>query len=466
MIYVTGDTHGDQARFFYTDGPLKDRIRPEFCGLIEDDVLIVAGDFGFVWDESPERAHVMEQLSTLPFQLCFVDGNHENFPLIESYPQEIWCGGKVHRIGPNIYHLMRGEIFEIQEKRIFVFGGAASTDRDFRVQGESWWPQELPCQAEYDQARENLFRKAGAIDYVITHTCPGFLIPLMGHKPYAPDLQLTAFLSDVATLYAKEFKGWFFGHWHIDKSFHGGRYQALNFDVVPLSQAPELTDDFSSCFIDLPRTFQTFQVGPANYDAFSAAKTVAAHPGQLTPLILSGPSSVGKTHLLKSIQRSIHELYPDQNVIYVVADYLISEMIQALIHHTLKPMIQKYTSADVLLIDDLQFILPRETTLNRLLQIFEMMHRGNAQLVLTLDEPLNQFPRLESWMQEHFPPYTAIDMNTDPTVIQAILMQLTPRLQVELSEDEFASMIQTEHNAAVRSFLLKKKLEQELGLSD
>ena len=92
----------------------------------------------------------LKPFSDLPVTVLFVDGNHENFDLLNAYPVEMWKGGKVHNIKPDIIHLMRGQVFEIEGKTIFTFGGAASIDRDWRIEGESWRAQELPTYEELD----------------------------------------------------------------------------------------------------------------------------------------------------------------------------------------------------------------------------------------------------------------------------------------------------------------------------
>ena len=68
----------------------------------------------------------LKKLSSLPFTIAFVDGCHENFDLLEQYPIEEWNGGKIHRISENIVHMMRGQVFYIQGKKIFTFGGGIS----------------------------------------------------------------------------------------------------------------------------------------------------------------------------------------------------------------------------------------------------------------------------------------------------------------------------------------------------
>ena len=107
-FYVTGDTHGEPGRFMYTNTAFE-KIADS------GDILFIAGDFGFVWDNSPEEQAIREIIAEKKYTTCFVDGNHENFDLLESYPVSHWCGGKVHVIGeapdgtPKLIHLMRGE---------------------------------------------------------------------------------------------------------------------------------------------------------------------------------------------------------------------------------------------------------------------------------------------------------------------------------------------------------------------
>ncbi|MBP3852839.1 MAG: metallophosphoesterase, partial [Erysipelotrichaceae bacterium] len=110
MIFITGDTHREQdiAKINPDDKfPLGKQ-------LTADDYLIICGDFGCIWDGGKGDAFWLNWLESLPWQTCFIDGNHENFTLLNAFPVETWHGGKVHRIRPNIVHLMRGEYFDIE----------------------------------------------------------------------------------------------------------------------------------------------------------------------------------------------------------------------------------------------------------------------------------------------------------------------------------------------------------------
>ena len=116
MILVTGDTHGEN-RWNKANLSVIDE-------LTEDDYVIVCGDFGYVFRGSKAENAYLDKMEKLKFNILFVDGNHENFPLLFSYPEELWNGGRIHRIRKNVIHLMRGQVFEIQGKRIFTMGGA------------------------------------------------------------------------------------------------------------------------------------------------------------------------------------------------------------------------------------------------------------------------------------------------------------------------------------------------------
>ncbi len=167
MIYITGDIHGEVDIH-----RLNNRLFPEQRNMDKSDCLIICGDFGCVWAGDQTDAYWLDWLEEKPFTTLFVDGNHENFPLLETYPRRIWQGGSVHVIRPSVLHLMRGQIFTLQGRRFFTMGGASSHDRAFRVAGKSWWPEELPNDSEMALALKNLEDAGWQVDYVITHCAP------------------------------------------------------------------------------------------------------------------------------------------------------------------------------------------------------------------------------------------------------------------------------------------------------
>ena len=162
MIYVTGDTHGIASRF----------NDPRLKNLKQGDTLIVCGDFGFLWNGSKDEINVLKKLSKKKYNICFVDGTHENFDMLNSIKIKKWNGGKVHHIASNIFHLMRGQVFEIEGTKIFTMGGGESPDIDIRFEMNTWSDLEIPTREELVEGVENLQKYGGKIDLIITHEPP------------------------------------------------------------------------------------------------------------------------------------------------------------------------------------------------------------------------------------------------------------------------------------------------------
>ncbi len=228
MLYFTGDFHGEYSRYAYIESDIG-KV------LTDKDYLIVCGDYGFLFYPPADTAgyieqqHQLNELEKLPYTTLFLDGNHENFDLIESYPVEMWNGGKIHRIRSNILHLMRGQVYDIYGVRLFSMGGAYSIDKYMRKEGISWWPQELPNNEEYKEATKNLEAVGYKVDVVVTHTAPREIIYRMGKAPDMHDAELTGFLEWI--MYEVSFKKWFFGHFHLDQDIND-KVRAVYYDVI------------------------------------------------------------------------------------------------------------------------------------------------------------------------------------------------------------------------------------------
>ena len=207
MIYVTGDTHGIASRF---DDP---RLKK----LGRGDTLIVCGDFGFIWNGSKEEMSVLKKLSKKKYNICFVDGTHENFEMLSKLKIKKWNGGKVHHIAANIFHLMRGQVFNIEGTKIFTMGGGESPDIDIRFEMNTWSDMEIPTRDELVEGVDNLQKYGGKVDLIITHEPPAKIKDfLMLHT--GSDASITAintYLEDVSRIC--QFSHWYFGSLHLDK---------------------------------------------------------------------------------------------------------------------------------------------------------------------------------------------------------------------------------------------------------
>ena len=222
MICVTGDTHSERMHF------LNYRTSPYWTG---EDILIVCGDWGFLLRDDEAEHRFLDLLELRSCTFCFVDGNHENFPAIFRYPEEVWNGGRIHRIRKNVIHLMRGQVFTIQGKKIFTFGGAYSIDRKYRTRNVDWWDQELPLPEEYREAIRNLELHGNEVDYILTHTAPREMIRRMGYEPDPNEMELAGFLEYI--LYQVKHRHWYCGHWHMDRDL-SDNFTALWYDTRKL----------------------------------------------------------------------------------------------------------------------------------------------------------------------------------------------------------------------------------------
>ena len=242
-VFLTGDIHSNIHRFstdvFYE--------QKEFSGDKDDNTIIVCGDFGIIWNavETKEEEWKLNWLEDKPFTTVFVCGNHDNHPRIAMYPVKEWNGGLVHEIRPHVLHLIRGEIYTIEGKKFFAFGGASSHDiqdgildpadfddydefrktwkkwdneyRMFRVKGLTWWDTELPNQDEMNDGIANLEEHNWKVNFIITHSPPASIIAQLGQGLYDQD-KLTEYLEQVRL--NTEYEKWFMGHMHINRAMN------------------------------------------------------------------------------------------------------------------------------------------------------------------------------------------------------------------------------------------------------
>lgn len=228
MLLVTGDTHGNFSRF-------SKRNYGQYLG--SKDIVIICGDFGLLWEDDKEFLYWKKFFEERTWTTLFVGGNHENYDMLESYPVEMWNGGKVRKIaGEKIIHLERGQVFQIEGKKIFTFGGASSHDIEggildrsnpdfrnkvihlrkrnvnFRVLNESWWEHELPSEEEMQEGLENLKKANSEVDIIISHCCSNITQANFGVK--GKDV-LTDYFDIIEETVS--FKHWYFGHYHQDR---------------------------------------------------------------------------------------------------------------------------------------------------------------------------------------------------------------------------------------------------------
>ena len=235
-IYITGDTHG---RF--------DRLEHSFLkakGINKEDIIIVAGDFGFLWNKENTEDNIKYFNKYVKNKVLWIPGNHENYDMIAEYPLSDWHGGKVRHIIKNrVIMLERGQYYDIDGKTFFTFGGASShdisagildpNDKDFkrkyellyrcggqfRVKGFSWWEQELPTDAEMETGLDTIDAHEYKVDYIITHCASTIIENQLGYDKHD---KLTDYLNFFE--HKVDFKKWYFGHYHQNRMVDNRHY--------------------------------------------------------------------------------------------------------------------------------------------------------------------------------------------------------------------------------------------------
>lgn len=178
----------------------------------------------------------------------------------------------------------------------------------------------------------------------------------------------------------------------------------LDITVSVRESVPEKEDDLiGRPASDEYYTFENFVVGPNNSYAHAMAKAVTEDPGRsYNPLFIYGNSGLGKTHLLRAIKNGIAAAHPDWHIIYVGAEQFTNDLITAIKDKNTVRFHEHYRTADVLLMDDIQFVGGKTSTEEELFHTFNVLHDANKQIVFTSDRPPKEIKSLAERLRTRF----------------------------------------------------------------
>jgi chromosomal replication initiator protein len=184
-------------------------------------------------------------------------------------------------------------------------------------------------------------------------------------------------------------------------------------------------------------TFDTFVVGSGNELAYAACQAIAANPGtKYNPLFLYGGSGIGKTHLIQAVGNAVLASKPDARVIYVSTEQFVQEFVDALRYKKNTDFADHYRGADVLIVDDVQFLAGKEKIQEEFFHTFNALHQANKQIIISSDKPPREIPTLEERLRSRFVWGMSIDMqNPDFETRCAILQIKAETHHVELPND-------------------------------
>ena len=184
--------------------------------------------------------------------------------------------------------------------------------------------------------------------------------------------------------------------------------------------------------------FSSFIPGTTNQVPLKAAMQVAQNPGcsLYNPLYLYGPPGVGKTHLIYSIANSIAQADPHANIVFVKADQFTNELVQAIMYRNTAAFKEKYRNADILLVDDIQFIAGKESTQEEFFHTFNYLYELGKQIVLTSDRAPGEMATLEDRLKSRFGWGVMIEIQPpDKDTRIEILKAKAAALSLSFSED-------------------------------
>ncbi len=212
-------------------------------------------------------------------------------------------------------------------------------------------------------------------------------------------------------------------------------------------------------------TFDNFIVGSANELAFAACQSIAANPGKkYNPLLLYGGVGIGKTHLIQGVGNAILANNPGAKVLYITTEQFVQEFVESLRFRKTTEFANHYRSADVLIVDDIQFIAGKEKIQEEFFHTFNTLHQANKQIIISADRLPKDIPTLEERLQSRFAWGMSIDMQNPDFETRCAILQSKAQNNDTTLPNDVVDYLATNINTNVRE--LEGALNQLLAFCE
>jgi chromosomal replication initiator protein len=171
-------------------------------------------------------------------------------------------------------------------------------------------------------------------------------------------------------------------------------------------------------------TFDSFIVGSNNELAYAACQAISQNPGQkYNPLFVYGGVGLGKTHLIQAVGNGVVANNPSARVVYISSEQFVQEFLDAIRYKKITDFAGHYRSADVLIVDDMQFIAGKEKTQEEFFHTFNALHQANKQIIISSDKPPKAIPTLEERLRSRFEWGMIVDIGTPDFETRCAILQ-------------------------------------------
>lgn len=198
-------------------------------------------------------------------------------------------------------------------------------------------------------------------------------------------------------------------------------------------------------------TLDNFVVGDGNELAFAACQAITHSPGtKYNPLYLYGGVGIGKTHLMQGVGNAILQQNPQAKVLYIATEQFVQEFVQALRNRTTAKFANYYRSADVLIVDDVQFIAGKDKMQEEFFHTFNTLHQANKQIILSSDKPPRDIDQLEDRLKSRFAGGMSIDMQIPDFETRCAIVQTKAQSHDSELEHEVVEYLATNIQTNIR----------------